>query len=155
MIKKIKKISIFSLLLGLLLVFQLAFTKNIGLVKADESNEEVRLSDSAIRVGDLETRNLMGGVTLYKERLKTLYNGIDTGVYDESKANYTYSHNTVQWVDLPITNQDVRVVSWSKGSIDGWASSTVRTTAIDFENKNPGWIVVAAVNGDSFDINGT
>ena len=155
MIKKIKKISIFSLLLGLLLVFQLAFTKNIGLVKADESNEEVRLSDSAIRVGDLETRNLMGGVTLYKERLKTLYNGIDTGVYDESKANYTYSHNTVQWVDLPITNQDVRVVSWSKGSIDGWASSTVRTTAIDFENKNPGWIVVAAVNGDSFDIKGT
>ncbi len=155
MIKKIKKISIFNLLLGLLLVFQLAFTKNISLVKADESNQEVRLSDSVIRVGDLETRNLMGGVTLYKERLKTLYNGVDTGVYDESKANYTYSHNTVQWVELPITNQDVRVVSWSKGSIDGWASSTVRTTALDFESKNPGWIVVAAVNGDSFDINGT
>ena len=156
MIKKIKKISIFSLVLSLLLVFQLAFTKNIGLVKAaDDANQEVRLSDSAIRVGDLETRNLMGGVTLYKERLKTLYNGVDTGVYDESKANYTYSHNTVQWVDLPIANQDVRVVSWSKGSIDGWASSTVRTTAMDFENKNPGWIVVAAVNGDSFDIKGT
>jgi len=137
----------------ILFSFILCFTFLGKQVKA--SDEENVLSDYAIRVGELETTKLMGGVTLYKERVKTTYNGVKTGIYDPNNTKYEYSHNTVQWVELPKSNEVVRVVSWSKGSADGWAASTVKTTAKDFEAKNPGWIVVAAVNGDSFDINGT
>ncbi|MGM9898991.1 MAG: phosphodiester glycosidase family protein, partial [Bacilli bacterium] len=152
MIKGLKKFSISFL--TLLFVFVLGFVCSSKL-NVFASDDETVLSDYAIRVGELETRNLMGGVTLYKERVKSIYNGIDTGDNDPNSAKYRYTHGTVQWVDLPRLSEDVRVVSWSKGTQDGWTSSTVRTTALDFEAKNPGWIVVAAVNGDSFDINGT
>ena len=152
MIKGLKRISMFLFLICFSVIF---YFVNNGITSNAEGDQETKLSEYAIRVGDLETRNLMGGVKLYKERVKTTYNGVHTGIYDINNKKYEYSHNTVQWVELPKSNDAVRVVSWSKGSVDGWAASTVRTTAMDFEEKNPGWIVVAAVNGDSFDINGT
>lgn len=152
MIKQIKKISLFILLL----VFSLALVAtSVNNEKVYASDEETVLSDYAVRVGDLEETNLMGGVTLYKERVKTIYNGIDTGDNDINSTKYRYRHNTVQWVDLPKASQDVKIVVWSEGTVNGWASSTVRSTARHYEKTHPGWIVVAAVNGDGFDINGT
>ena len=152
MIKQIKKISLF--ILAIVFVATFAFISSNS-VKIQASDEETVLSEYAVRVGELEQRNLMGGVTLYKERVKTIKNGIDSGINDELDKNYRYGHNTVQWVDLPKTSEDVKVVVWSEGTANGWASSTVRNTAMHYEETHPGWIVVAAVNGDGFDINGT
>ncbi len=50
------------------------------------------------------------------------------------------------------TNTGVRIVNWVKHSNYGWARGTVKEMARDFEVNNPGWIVIAAVNGDFFDI---
>ena len=154
MIKQIKKISLCVLAFIITFVFAFISVSNAEIYAAD-SEEETVLSDYATRVGELETQNLMGGVTLYKERVKTIYNGVDTGINDPNNKNYRYSHNTVQWVDLPKTSEDVKIVVWSEGTANGWASSTVRNTARHYEETHPGWIVVAAVNGDGFDINGT
>lgn len=141
-----KLISLF--LLGFLLVGLFQFSK-VEAQKGDLAGEEK--SEYATAISDLQTTELMGGVTLYKQQIKTLYNGIN----DPSNKKYKWNPHTVQWVDLPATSENMSVVVWTDGGKNSWASSTVRNTAKDFEEKNPGWIVVAAVNGDFFDINGS
>lgn len=141
-----KLISLF--LLSFLLVGLFQFSK-VEAAKGDLAGEEK--SEYATAISDLQTTELMGGVTLYKQQIETLYNGIN----DPSNKKYKWNPHTVQWVDLPATSENVSVVVWTDGGKNGWASSTVRNTAKDFEEKNPGWIVVAAVNGDFFDINGS
>ena len=152
MIKYLRKFSIGVLVLCLMFVFSLVSSKEIVHAGVEE---DTKLSDFAYRVGDLEVRELMGGVTLYKEKLKTVYNGIDNKDYNQSSSTYCLGHNTVQWVDLPKASEDVKVVVWSEGTENGWKSSTVRNTARHYEETHPGWIVVAAVNGDGFQINST
>lgn len=152
MIKNLRKLSIGILVVCLMFVFSLISSKVV--VEAGIEND-TKLSDYAYRVGELETRELMGGVTLYKEKLKTVYNGIDNGDYNQSSGKYCLGHNTVQWVDLPKASEDVKVIVWSEGTENGWKSSTVRNTARHYEETHPGWIVVAAVNGDGFQINST
>ena len=75
MIKQIKKISLCVLAFIITFVFAFISVSNAEIYAAD-SEEETVLSDYATRVGELETQNLMGGVTLYKERVKTIYNGV-------------------------------------------------------------------------------
>lgn len=45
-----------------------------------------------------------------------------------------------------------RIVNWTKTTSYGWQRGTVKELAKDFEYQNPGWKVIAAVNGDFFDI---
>ena len=45
-----------------------------------------------------------------------------------------------------------RIVNWTKTTPYGWQRGTVKELAKDFEYQNPGWKVIAAVNGDFFDI---
>ena len=144
---KMKKM--FSFFIACFLLVTFAQLTRVEAAKGDLAGEEK--SEYAIAISDLQKTELMGGVTLYKQQIKTLYNGIN----DPSNKKYAWNPHTVQWVDLPATSENVNVVVWTDGGKHGWASSTVRSTAKDFEEKNPGWIVLAAVNGDFFDINGT
>jgi ABC-type multidrug transport system fused ATPase/permease subunit len=140
---------LFSFFLACLMLVSL-----VQVTKVEAANGELAgevKSDFAKAISDLQTTELMGGVTLYKQQIETLYNGIT----DKTNPKYKWNPHTVQWVDLPATSENVNVVVWTDGGKHGWASSTVRNTAKDFEEKNPGWIVVAAVNGDFFDINGS
>lgn len=75
-------------------------------------------------------------------------------IAQSSKKNNELYPQSVNVLEVPSTEQ-VRVVSWTFSNPSGWTKNTVRRMAEDFENKNPGWVVVAAVNGDFFDINGT
>ena len=139
----------FSFFIACFLLITFGQLTKVEAAKGDLAGEEK--SEYAIAISDLQKTELMGGVTLYKQQIKTLYNGIN----DPSNKKYAWNPHTVQWVDLPATSENVNVVVWTDGGKHGWASSTVRSTAKDFEEKNPGWIVLAAVNGDFFDINGT
>ena len=118
MIKNLRKFSIGILVLCLMFVISLVTAKDATFASSVE--DDTKLSDYAYRVGDLETRELMGGVTLYKERLKTVYNGIDNGDYNQSSLTYCLGHNTVQWVDLPKTSEKptVRAISVMLISVD-------------------------------------
>ncbi len=51
------------------------------------------------------------------------------------------------------SSKTTRIVNWTYMTNDGWTLQTVRNLAKNFELHNPGWKVVAAVNGDFFDIN--
>ena len=144
-----KMMKLFSFFLACLMFVSLGQVVNVEAANGELAGEVK--SDYAKAISDLQTTELMGGVTLYKQQIETLYNGIT----DKSNPKYKWNPHTVQWVDLPATSENVNVVVWTDGGKHGWASSTVRNTAKDFEEKNPGWIVLAAVNGDFFDINGS
>ena len=101
-------------------------------------------SDFAYAINDLYKESLYGGLTLYKQQIKTLQNG------DESKK--TWNSHTVQWVDIPASSEAVNVVPWTMTTADQWDNETVRRIAADYEKTHPGWMVVAGINGDFFDV---
>lgn len=82
------------------------------------------------------------GIHHIKDKAQSSKN--DSGLFPQS----------VNILEIP-ARDDVRVVNWTMSNPSGWSKATVRSMANDFESKNPGWVVVAAVNGDFFDINGT
>ena len=132
--------------LNYLLTFLVMLT--LVFVGVNTTKLDALYSSSTLREAEeAKVTNLVGGVTLYKQRLETLYNG--TGVSGNIKD--LWNNHTVQWVDLPASNTGVKVVTWSKGNTNGWQKATVKQTMQDFESKHPGWIVVAGVNGDFFD----
>ena len=52
------------------------------------------------------------------------------------------------------SNLNVRIVTYVNSSNYGWGRGTVKDVIKSFEKNNPGWRVIAAVNGDFFDISG-
>ncbi len=142
--KKIKT----TYLLAMMFIVASALAIMLPTVKADSIT---KLSDYIDAVGEREETDLLGGVKLYKQRLKSYFDGIT----DPTVKGYEYAGNTVQWVDLPATSEEVKMVVWSQGTDHGFKSSRTTLTAKDWEEKHPGWIVVAAINGDFFHINTT
>ena len=59
----------------------------------------------------------------------------------------------VNIIDAPASS-DVQVVPWSKLGSSRWNMATLTSMAKDFEADNPGYKVIAGINGDFFDING-
>ena len=141
--KKIKNRFI-KLFMAICLVFVsvFAFTQanaiSVVFAKTNTDSEYVNT------ITDLKTTNLMGGVTLYEQKMTSLLNG------DSQKA---FQEHFVQWVDLKKEN-DVRIVTWTKQKADNWAASTTREAAIEWEKYHPGWVVVAGTNGDFFSNSG-
>ena len=106
--KAIKTILTIYMLLLLTVTFGIN-NNNISLLAATNTNSEY-----VNTVTDLKTTDLMGGVTLYEQKMTSLLNG------DSQK---TFQEHFVQWVDLKKEN-DVRIVTWTKQKADNWAAST-------------------------------
>ena len=136
--KAIKTILTIYMLLLLTVTFGIN-NNNISLLADTNTNSEY-----VNTVTDLKTTDLMGGVTLYEQKMTSLLNG------DSQKA---FQEHFVQWVDLKKEN-DVRIVTWTKQKADNWAASTTREAAIEWEKYHPGWVVVAGTNGDFFSNSG-
>lgn len=66
----------------------------------------------------------------------------------------TLSKQQVNILEVPAT-ADIKIVPWSKLGSSKWTMTTVRSMAEDFERDNPGYKVLAGINGDFFDISGT
>ena len=64
----------------------------------------------------------------------------------------TLDPQVVNYLEVP-TSSVMKVVNWTYSSASGWTTQTLTKLAQDFEFKNPGWVVVAGINGDFFDIN--
>ena len=107
--KAIKTILTIYMLLLLTVTFGIN-NNNISLLAATNTNSEY-----VNTVTDLKTTDLMGGVTLYEQKMTSLLNG------DSQKA---FQEHFVQWVDLKKEN-DVRIVTWTKQKADNWAQSHI------------------------------
>jgi exopolysaccharide biosynthesis protein len=108
---------------------------------------KVSAADSEVTTGtydfleNKETNDLSYGVTHYRDY------GNTTSTLDAGAA----FHQQVNVLEVP-TDIATKVVVWGKQVSNGWTRATVTSFAQDFELKNPGWVVLAAVNGDFFDI---
>lgn len=66
--------------------------------------------------------------------------------------NQYYSQN-LNILEIP-KDAEVKIVPWAVFGNGYWTLARVTSMAVDYETSHPGWKVVAAVNGDFFDING-
>jgi hypothetical protein len=84
-----------------------------------------------------------GGVSYYQRNLSTLYNGntIDPRWDDQTVSVLSVGDATA-----------IQIVAWQQTARTGWGSSSLRDSIEDFEAQNPGFIVVAGVNGDFSDV---
>ena len=110
--------------------------------------EGKQLSRYAKELSEKQTWVLDGKVTLSKQQISTIYNGV-TG---DKEA---WNNHTVQWLSVPKENTAIQTVVWSDGEVEEWNASDVLKTAKDYEATHPGYIVVGAVNGDFFYIDDT
>ena len=66
----------------------------------------------------------------------------------------TLDPQVINYLEVP-TSSVMKVVNWTYSSTSGWTTQTLTKLAEDFEANNPGWVVLAGINGDFFDINST
>ena len=64
-----------------------------------------------------------------------------------------YYDQIVNILEVP-SSESVRITSWANLNGHRWTLTTVRGLIADYESKHPGWKVIAAINGDFFDIGG-
>lgn len=64
-----------------------------------------------------------------------------------------YYSQQINLLEIPYESQ-AKIVPWGVISKGSWNLATVKTMAENYEQQHPGWKVIAAVNGDFFDING-
>lgn len=133
-------------------IFCLVFTANLNIFAAIDFDDSIITAD--------------GGTYQVTER--TNYETLDYGlkytrdIAQSSSANIieingrtktSIDPQVVNVLEVP-TSQEVKVVNWTYSSNQKWTKATVNTLAKDFEANNPGWIVLAGINGDFFDIDG-
>ena len=119
-------------------------------------------SDDSIYVVDRNRINeseIMAG-KVYSEKANTYYNGYTDPAEFNANPLRGLKPQTYHWIDIPSSSENIKAVTWSTGTPSNWAgidnvNSNVITIAKDFEENNPGWIVVAGANGDWFRITDT
>ena len=131
-----KKLGFFILTLAL--VF--SFSCGISTKAAQEGYREI---DEAV------TSYVYSNMQASTQHIETINNGNT----DPKNANYYWNPHTVHWVDFD-TSSEVKVVTYSGSNADKWKQLTTRQAAADWEKNNPGWIVLAGINGDFFENSG-
>lgn len=127
---------------GLCLILAITFICFGGLVLAEE-NKQVKAYGATFEfVSNVKTVDLGYGITHIKDVAKSTK--IENGELQPQSINV---------LEIP-SDEEVKIVNWTFSNSAGWTTQTVRAMANDFENKNPGWVVIAAINGDFFDIGG-
>ena len=58
----------------------------------------------------------------------------------------------VSLLEVP-SNENIRITTWANLKNNIWSLTTVKGLISNYESNNPGWKVIAAINGDFFDIN--
>ena len=130
---------------------------NISLKAEESSVEKIYYEDSII-----EKNELPGGVIHTKIKgysqvtdQSSIENGAKEAGYGSSKPLELNKYYSQQLNVLEIPNEsDVQLIPWGVVSNGQWTLAKVTQMAEDYESANPGWKVVAAINGDFFDING-
>lgn len=137
-------------LLNLFLV--LFFTSSLitPIVRAD--SKKIEVLDATFEVtNNLITQDLGYGVTHIKDKAQSSAGRLNDYASCGPKDTIVGQQINVLSVE---SSKTTRIVNWTYMTNDGWTKQTVKNLAKNFELYNPGWKVIAAVNGDFFDING-
>lgn len=87
-----------------------------------------------------ETNQLDYGIKQYTDLGETIRSG-------------NYYAQQVNVLEIP-ASAGVKIVSYANLNNHQWTRTSVRNFARQYEQENPGWRVIAGINGDFFDING-
>ena len=137
----------------LLLTFVMIFISFISLSVKLSANEEIEFDgnifaagDSEYQVTDRKSDQIIDYGIRYINDIAVSKSTTQIG------ATNTLDPQVVNVLEVP-TSSVMKVVNWTYSSSSGWTTQTLTKLAQDFENNNPGWVVVAGINGDFFDIN--
>ena len=119
----------------------------------------VEVGESSYYQGDLVETNSLEGNLLHNKYIGYSYSkltgfsaaGSGGGGDNVSGQYYPQSVNVLE---IP-KDTPAKVVNWTYQVNYGWSLATVEQIAKNFEQHNPGWKVIAAINADFFDINST
>lgn len=128
----------------------------VGLIPSTENVEAENPKVEALGATYQVTKNLINneiGYGVYHIKDHALSSATNLNNYDSCGPKDTLVGQQVNVLGIP-SNEAVRIVNWTYNTPDGWTKQTVRKLAENFEYHNPGWKVIAGINGDFFDING-
>lgn len=140
----------FIFILSTLCILSLCFIGNANIKAYNASKDTVSVAGATYKAtNNLVSQDLGYGITHIKDI------GISSATrlndYDSCGPKNTLVGQQVNVVTVP-SNEAVRIVNWTYMNTSGWSLQTVRSLAENFELHNPGWKVIAGVNGDFFDI---
>lgn len=119
----------------------------------EESVNEARYSvNDAIDYKELPYGVLYQKVSAYTSTPLANIDADGYGGLTETIVANKYYPQMVSLLEIP-SSKDVKVTTWANLNSNKWSLSTVKGLINDYEKKNPGWKVIAAINGDFFDIN--
>ena len=129
-------------------------------IKVIDKNDDVYINggeykeDKILRYNELSLGVLQ---KTYWSYTRTANAGIDvdgyTGLNEIIDVNEWYSQ-CVNILEVP-SSKELKVIPWANLNGNVWNLTSVRGLIDNFEKYNPGMKVIAAVNGDFFDINAT
>ena len=130
----------------------LVFCLSVTFIKVNAESSKSEVPGAYYEVNEnQETRILDGGITYIRDTATSHADKIVEDSYGCGEINTVPQQVNILKVK---TSQTLKVVNWRSSEKTFWKKATVVNLAKDFERNNPGWIVIAAVNGDFFDING-
>ena len=135
-------------------------------IKVIEKKDVVEVSDGLYNNAPITARYREESIKYYYELMcgvkETTYIGSTSTELDGDVDGYSgitgsivhneYYLQNVHVLEVP-SRKDVVVIPWANLTGHKWSLSTVKGLIINFEEHNPGYKVIAAVNGDFFDIN--
>ena len=137
--------------------FIIIFLGMLGLTTVNVTGAETvsEFNGSKYRVTSIVEENLLfGGIKHTKYNAESSYTRNTEDKYiGKTTANQFYTQ-IVNTLEIP-NNGKAKVVQWTylpSSSTFGWTLTTVTKMASNYELHNPGYKVVAAINGDFFDI---
>ena len=138
--------------------FIIIFLGMLGLTTVNVTGAETvsEFNGSKYRVTSIVEENLLfGGIKHTKYNAESSYTRNTEDKYiGKTTANQFYAQS-VNTLEIP-NNGKAKVVQWTylpSSSTFGWTLTTVTKMASNYELYNPGYKVIAAINGDFFDIN--
>lgn len=142
--KRVSK-KIFLFINIFLFIFTLFFAYNKNIVNAE--NKKVETEYAIYEEDEIKVNQMLGyGI-----------NHINTTAITTAKRyNYiteetaTNSPQNVNILSVP-SAKNVRVVNYTYPNDEGWTRQTLTKMVESFESNNPGWTVIAGVNGDFYD----
>lgn len=121
---------------------------SIGLFGINSNADEIKIIDTEYATYQENERLINQDLGYGIEHIKTT--AISTAKRCNNDSNSINSPQVVNVLSVPST-KNVRVVNYTYPTSNGWSKQTLTKFVQYFEATNPGWVVIAGVNGDFYD----
>ena len=134
------RIKHFSVILVLLLTLIFSF----GVKSVDAAGTETKLTTHVNATTNVEKSELWQGIELERAAIQSLRLG--SIISTDEALVYNWDYNMIKASNTPA----IKIASWGMPTQNGYKQGTTAQIAKNYEATNPGYMVVAAINGDFF-----